>query len=125
MRNSLDWHVNVSRLLVRNVPAGPSVARKGFVKRPALWGNHIVIFRIFVYMLSVAGIYDGKNIHPLNEINDRKKYKVIITFVEELENAEAEDSDIRNFGTAHASLDFWDNPEEDIYQDYLTSAKDK
>ncbi|MCD6012099.1 MAG: hypothetical protein K0Q79_1961 [Flavipsychrobacter sp.] len=72
-------------------------------------------------MVSVAGIYDGKNIHPLSEINDRKKYKVIITFVEELENTDAEDSDIRNFGTTHASLDFWDNPEEDLYQDYLIS----
>jgi hypothetical protein len=72
-------------------------------------------------MLSVTGIYDGKNIYPLNAINERKKYKVIITFVEELANTTTEDSDIRNFGSGHASLDFWDNPEEDIYQDYLTT----
>ncbi len=74
-------------------------------------------------MLSVAGIYDGKNIRPLSEINDRKRYKVIITFVEELEGTETEDADIRNFGTSHASLDFWDNPKEDIYHDYLTKPK--
>ena len=72
-------------------------------------------------MLSVTGIYDGKNIYPLNAINERKKYKVIITFVEELENTTTEDSDIRNFGASHASLEFWDNPGEDIYQDYLTT----
>ena len=49
-----------------------------------------------------------------------KKYKVMITFVEELENTESEESDIRIFGTNHASLAFWDDPKEDIYQDYLT-----
>jgi hypothetical protein len=76
-------------------------------------------------MLSVTGIYDGKNIYPTDVINERKKYKVIITFVEELDAQEAEESDIRNFGTTHASLEFWDNPQEDIYQDYLTTPKAK
>ena len=76
-------------------------------------------------MLSVTGIYDGKNIYPLDEINERKKYRVIITFVEELENTDIEDADIRNFGTNHASLEFWDDPKEDIYQDFLTTPDNK
>ena len=76
-------------------------------------------------MLSVSGIYDGKSIYPTNVITDKKKYKVIITFVEELDKVAAEEVDIRNFGASHSSLDFWNNPEEDIYQDYLTAPDSK
>ncbi len=70
-------------------------------------------------MLSVTGIYDGKSIYPTNVINDHRKYKVIITFVEELDNTEADELNIRNFGTNQPSMKFWDDPKEDIYQDYL------
>ena len=85
-------------------------------------------FRIFVkrkIMLSIPGIYDGKGIYPTTEINDHRKYKVIITFVEELDNTEAEELNIRNFGANHSSLAFWDNPKEDIYQDYLIVPESK
>ena len=76
-------------------------------------------------MLSVTGIYDGKSIYPTEAIREQKKYKVIITFVEELDNAEAEELAIRNFGTNNASLSFWNNTDEDIYQDYLTNPSSK
>ena len=76
-------------------------------------------------MLSISGIYDGKNIYPTNAINDNKKYKVIITFVEELDKTASEDIDMRNFGASHPSLDFWNNPDEDIYQDYLPATDSK
>ena len=76
-------------------------------------------------MLSVPGIYDGKSIYPTSTINDTKKYKVIITFVEELDKTESEEVDIRNFGANHSSLSFWNNPAEDIYQDYLTLPESK
>jgi len=76
-------------------------------------------------MLSINGIYDGKSIYPTNVIKDNKKYKVIITFVEELDNVESEEIDMRNFGSNQASLEFWDNPREDIYQDYLTTPDAK
>ena len=71
-------------------------------------------------MLSVTGIYDGKSIYPTEAIKERKRFKVIITFVEELDNSETEETGIRNFGTNMASLEFWNDPKEDIYQDYLT-----
>jgi len=74
-------------------------------------------------MLSVTGIYDGKNIYPVDTIKDKRKYKVIITFVEELNSTEADELSLRNFGTNNAALDFWDNPQEDIYQDYLPKIK--
>lgn len=70
-------------------------------------------------MLSITGIYDGKSIYPVEAISDRRNYKVIITFVEELNNAETEELRLRNFGANNPSLAFWTNPEEDIYQDYL------
>ncbi len=73
-------------------------------------------------MLSVAGIYDGKNIYPIDAIKEKRKYKVIITFVEELNNAETDELSLRNFGTTNAALGFWDNPSEDIYQDYLPKS---
>ncbi len=74
-------------------------------------------------MLSVTGIYDGKNILLTDAINEKKKYKVIITFVEELTNSETEEIHLRNFGTNNAGFGFWDNPSEDIYQDYLPKPK--
>ena len=70
-------------------------------------------------MLSVTGIYDGKSIFPTEVIHEQRKYKVIITFVEELDNTESEELSLRNFGVNNASLEFWNDPKEDIYQDYL------
>ncbi len=73
-------------------------------------------------MISVKGIYDGKKVYPTEAIKGTKKYKVIITFVEEIN--ENEEKDIRFFGAnTDAALEFWDSPEEDIYQDYLTPSK--
>lgn len=76
-------------------------------------------------MLSVTGIYDGKSIFPTEAIREQRKYKVIITFVEELDNVEAEELGMRNFGTNNASLEFWNDPKEDIYQDYLAKPSTK
>ena len=76
-------------------------------------------------MLSVTGIYDGKSIFPTTVINDSKKYKVIITFVEELDNEAAEELNLREFGMNHSALAFWNDHKEDIYQDYLTPPHSK
>jgi hypothetical protein len=73
-------------------------------------------------MLSVKGIYDGTKIYPTEAINDKKKYKIIITFLEEI--TENEEDAIRFFGShANSALEFWNSPEENIYQDYLTPSK--
>lgn len=71
-------------------------------------------------MLSIKGIYDGEKIYPTESISEGKKYKVIITFLEEIKDEE--EKHLRGFGAnANAALDFWKNPAEDIYQDYLPS----
>lgn len=75
-------------------------------------------------MFSVPGIYDGKNIYPIEKIKENKKYKVIITFVEELDPIQ-EESLIRDFGADSYAFSFWESKEEDIYQDYLNSSKRK
>lgn len=75
-------------------------------------------------MFSVQGIYDDGKVFPTEKIKVDKKYKVIITFVEEL-NVDEEEGMIRNFGGNSSAFSFWNNKKEDIYQDYLISAKTK
>ena len=73
-------------------------------------------------MLSVNGIFDGSHIKFLGETPVKKPYKVIVTFVEEINDVE---SDLRNFSAQTRGFDFWEVKEEDIYQDYLKSKDEK
>lgn len=68
-------------------------------------------------MLSVNGIYDGKSVKITDKITEKKKFKVVITFIEELQQY---DNDLRDFSAQTRGLDFLEDPGEDIYQDYLT-----
>ncbi|MGH2642605.1 MAG: hypothetical protein ACRDE2_01540 [Chitinophagaceae bacterium] len=70
-------------------------------------------------MFSISGIYDGEKIYPTKKINNHKKYKVIITFIEGLETKDQEDKNLRDFGTNMSAMEFWKDEKEDIYQDYL------
>lgn len=67
-------------------------------------------------MLAVKGIYDGKNIVPIEKISEKKRFKVVITFVEELSSAE---EDARAFASDSDAFSFWENEKEDIYQDFI------
>jgi len=67
-------------------------------------------------MLAIHGIYDGKTIKITDKITEKKKYKVIITFIEELNQ---DDNDLRNFSAQTNGLEFWNDSKEDVYQDYL------
>ena len=66
-------------------------------------------------MLAIKGIYDGKTIKPLEKLPKDKKFKVVIMFVEELDGEEQ----LRDFSAQATAFTFWNNPKEDIYQDYL------
>ena len=48
-----------------------------------------------------------------------KKYKVLITFLEEINETEQ----LRDFSAQTDAFDFWEDPREDIYQDYLPKKK--
>lgn len=67
-------------------------------------------------MLAIKGIYDGKSIKPLEKTPVNKKFKVVITFIEEIDDTEL----LREFSSQTESFSFWENPKEDIYQDYLS-----
>ncbi len=66
-------------------------------------------------MLAIRGIYDGKTITPLEKPPKDKMYKVLIAFIEEVDDMEQ----LRNFSAQTSSFIFWENAKEDIYQDYL------
>lgn len=69
-------------------------------------------------MVTIQGIFDGKHIIPLEVMPEGKRFKVIITFVEEI----TEEEDVRNFSAQSNAFDFWENPAEDIYQDFLAKS---
>lgn len=66
-------------------------------------------------MQTIQGFYDGKTFVPLEKVPVSKKYKVIITFVEEIDEAE----EVRNLSTQTDGFKFWEDTAEDVYQDYL------
>ncbi|MEQ9425876.1 MAG: hypothetical protein RJQ09_15740 [Cyclobacteriaceae bacterium] len=66
-------------------------------------------------MVTIKGISDGQQITPLEEL-PQKKYKVLITLLEEVDELEEE----RIFSSNLKAFEFWNNPKEDLYQDYLT-----
>jgi hypothetical protein len=67
-------------------------------------------------MLAVRGIYNGKTVKITDRITEKKKYKVVVTFLEEIQQP---DNGLRDFSAQTAGLDFWEDNREDIYQDYL------
>ena len=67
-------------------------------------------------MQTIEGLFDGKTFIPLEKVPVSKKYKVIITFVEEIDETE----EIRNLSAQMDSFGFWEDEREDIYQDYLS-----
>ena len=69
-------------------------------------------------MLAVHGIYDGKTVKITDRITEKKKFKVVVTFIEELQQ---DDSELRYFSAQTSGLDFWEDSREDLYQDYLTT----
>ena len=65
--------------------------------------------------LSIKGIFDGREFIALEDFPRRKKCKVVITFLEELDGSE----DVRSFAAQSDAFSFWENEKEDLYQDYL------
>lgn len=68
-------------------------------------------------MLAVNGIYDGKKVRLIDKIKEKRKYRVVVTFIEELEQS---DDDLRNFSAQTNGMEFWKDEKEDLYQDYLS-----
>lgn len=70
-------------------------------------------------MEAVRGIFDGENIVATDQISTKKKFKVVITFLEEIDETEYTQEEGRNFAAQTDGLSFWQDEREDVYQDYL------
>lgn len=68
-------------------------------------------------MLTVNGIYNGKEFVVSEKFPKNKNFKVIITFVEEIDETE----DVRQFAAQTDALAFWADEREDLYQDFLAA----
>jgi hypothetical protein len=77
-------------------------------------------FKVLIEMVSIKGIYDGSTITPLEPVPKNKSFKVIITFIEEIDSENmVSEPEFRAIGNVANGFSFWENEEEDIYQDYL------
>jgi hypothetical protein len=66
-------------------------------------------------MLTVKGIYNGKDFVALEKFPKNKNFKVVITFVEEIDERE----ELRQFSAQTDAFSFWNDEREDLYQDFL------
>ena len=67
---------------------------------------------------AIEGYYDGKHVLPFGKIADTKHYKVRITFLEEL----SPEDEIRLLASQSDAFEFWNDPKEDLYQDYIPNS---
>jgi predicted metallopeptidase len=72
-------------------------------------------------MIALKGIYDGTNITLLDKSPIHKKYKVVVTFIEEIKQTDSDD--VRAFASQSNGFEFWKNEQEDLYQDYVKAKK--
>ncbi|MEO6695010.1 MAG: hypothetical protein ABIY50_13005 [Ignavibacteria bacterium] len=72
-------------------------------------------------MIAIKGIYDGNKIIPLEKLPENKKYKILITLIEEFKS----DEEMRDFSSQPDAFDFWNNEKENLYQDYILRDKDE
>lgn len=70
-------------------------------------------------MITVYGIYNGERIILSEPLKVRSKYKVLVTFIEEIETDLKDD--IVCFGEHSDGFEFWNDKREDLYQDYLNA----
>ncbi|MEK6615091.1 MAG: hypothetical protein AABZ32_03115, partial [Bacteroidota bacterium] len=62
---------------------------------------------------------DGTTLKLLEAVNLRSPKKVIVTFVDDLDDGEQ----VREYVAQTNSFSFWSEPAEDLYQDYLKKDK--
>ncbi|MFH1003966.1 MAG: hypothetical protein V1781_00465 [Bacteroidota bacterium] len=75
-------------------------------------------------MISVQGIYDGKKLRLLENIKVRTPKKVIITFLEKIED-ELTSEELHYLADKGGGFDFLKTKEDDIYSDHDLKVKYK
>lgn len=66
------------------------------------------------HLMTIEGIYDGKTILPLNKIKTRKKRRVLITFLEEVDDF----SDLKKH-SEKAFAELWKDEDDKLWNSYL------
>jgi len=69
------------------------------------------------HLHSVEGVYDGETIRPLQKIKTKRNYRVIITFIEELEKPD-NFRDIK-IHSENIFQKLWENENDEIWASYL------
>lgn len=72
-------------------------------------------------MVAVKGVFDGTTVRLLEQVDVPPNSYVIVTFVEDVSQAEP----IREMTSNPNGFEFWEDPKEDVYQDYLRNFKDE
>jgi len=67
-------------------------------------------------MLSIKGIYDGKNLELLDKVEVNKPRKVIVTFLDE-DEADITNDELLYVAEKGKAFDFLNDMDEDIYTD--------
>lgn len=72
-------------------------------------------------MVAVKGVFDGTTVRLLEQVNVPANSYVIVTFVEDVSQSDH----VRDMSASPNGFEFWEDPKEDIYQDYLNSGMDE
>lgn len=66
------------------------------------------------HLMTIEGIYDGKDIHPFGKIKTRKRHRVLITFLEEVDDF----ADLKKH-SEKVFAKLWKNEDDDLWNSYL------
>ncbi len=66
------------------------------------------------HLMTVEGIYDGKAIRPLGKIKTRKRHRVLITFLEEVDDF----ADLKKH-SEKVFAKLWKDEDDAIWNSYL------
>ena len=66
------------------------------------------------HLMTVEGIYDGKLIHPLKKIRMKKKRRVLITFLEEVDDF----TDLKRHAE-RVFAELWKDEDDELWKSYL------
>jgi len=65
-------------------------------------------------LMTVEGIYDGQAVHPPGKIKTRKRHRVLITFLEEVD----EFADLKKHSEKILAK-LWKDEDDDVWNSYL------
>lgn len=69
-------------------------------------------------MVAVRGIFDGKGIQLLEKVEAKRNAQVVVTFIEE----DVAEPGLRDMTAQANGFDFWNDPKEDVYQDFMVKG---